>query len=118
MGESSWVHERPASTSFRHLAVIPQKPAAPALETEENACHTTPGHEIKKQGAQAKLERDGELTIVQSLALVWPETLIRSHRLSCALSDSPALSLNLNLLNFFLRVVESFCLVWPGLMTS
>ena len=35
-------------------------------------------------------------------------TLMHSQQLSCALGDSHALSSNLNLLKFFLRVVESF----------
>lgn len=34
MREPSWVHERPASTSFRDLTVVTQKSASPALKTE------------------------------------------------------------------------------------
>ena len=56
------------------------------------------------------LVKTRELLRFQTLALVWPETLMHSRRLSCALIEF------LNLL----KVVESFLsatpvLVWPGL---
>ena len=43
---------------------------------------------------------------VHTLTLVWPETLMHSHRLSS----------NLNLLNFFNENRQEFSLVWPEVM--
>lgn len=36
MCESTWVHERPASASFRDLTVVTQKSASPALKKKNN----------------------------------------------------------------------------------
>lgn len=41
MREPSWVHERPASASFRDLTVVTQKSASPALRTEETIIKQT-----------------------------------------------------------------------------
>ena len=49
---------------------------------------------------KALAKRERELTRVETLALVWPGTLIHSRLLSS----------NLNLLKFFMRVGESFVL--------
>ena len=47
----------------------------------------------------------------QAHALVWPETLMRSQRLSCALIEfEPA--------QFFIESRREFSLVWSELMTA
>ena len=59
--------------------------------------------------SKARVKRVWELPRVQTLALVWPETLLRSQRLSCVLVEfEPA--------QIFLESRREFSLVWPELV--